>query len=61
MICSTEMFSNNCKINLSLRVIKKIKNNYHEIQSLVTFVKIFDYILINQAALKKDKITLTIS
>ena len=32
------------KINLSLNVIKKLPNKYHSIESLVSFVEIFDEI-----------------
>ena len=34
------------KINLSLNVIKRLPNNYHKIESLVTFVKLSDTIYI---------------
>ena len=34
------------KINLSLNVIKRLPNNYHKIESLVTFVKLSDIIYI---------------
>ena len=29
------------KINLSLNVIKRLTNKYHEIESLVTFINLF--------------------
>ena len=35
------------KINLSINVIKKLPNDYHNIESLITFVDIFDEIKIN--------------
>ena len=35
------------KINLSLNIIKRLQNNYHSIESLITFVDIFDEIKIN--------------
>ena len=35
------------KINLSINVIKKLPNDYHNIESLITFVDIFDEIQIN--------------
>ena len=44
------------KINLSLNVIKKLPNNYHRIESLITFVQIFDEIKIRQTLYKKNKI-----
>jgi len=34
------------KINLSLNLIKRLPNNYHSIESLITFVQIFDEIKI---------------
>ena len=34
------------KINLSLNVIKRLPNNYHKVESLVTFVKLSDTIYI---------------
>ena len=34
------------KINLSLNVIKKLPNNYHKIESLITFVQLSDEIKI---------------
>ena len=45
-----------CKINLSLRVIKKLNTGLHEIQSLVTFANLFDKIIIKETKLNKDKI-----
>ena len=42
------------KINLSLRIIKKIKEKkLHAINSLVVFAKIYDEISINQISKKK--------
>ncbi|MDC0059507.1 4-(cytidine 5'-diphospho)-2-C-methyl-D-erythritol kinase [Pelagibacteraceae bacterium] len=46
-----------CKINLSLRVLKKLKNGYHSIESLVTFCDLFDVISISKINRKKDKIS----
>ena len=45
-----------CKVNLSLRVIKKLPNDLHKIQSLVTFVNLFDIISIREINSKKDQI-----
>ena len=45
-----------CKINLSLRIIKKLKNNFHKIQSFIIFCKIHDEILIKENNMKKDLI-----
>ena len=46
-----------CKINLSLRVLKKLKNNYHSITSLITFSNIHDTISISKNRSLKDKIS----
>ena len=45
------------KINLSLNVIKKQKNNYHKIESLITFVQIFDEIKIKRINKKENKVS----
>ena len=42
------------KINLTLRVIKKLKNNLHGINSLITFAKVYDKIEIKEEKIKKD-------
>ena len=34
------------KVNLSLNVIKRLSNKYHNIESLITFIKIYDEIKI---------------
>ena len=47
------------KINLSLNVIQKLSNKYHRIESLITFVQIFDEIKIRQTIYKKNKIFFT--
>jgi len=44
------------KINLSLNVIQKLPNKYHKIESLITFVQVFDEIKIRQIINKKNKI-----
>ena len=44
------------KINLSLNVIKKLKNNYHNIESLITFISLSDEIFIRPIKLKKNKV-----
>ena len=36
------------KVNLSLNVIKRLSNKYHNIESLITFIKIYDEIKINK-------------
>ena len=48
-----------CKINLFLRVTKKVSRNYHEIRSLVTFCNIYDIITISKNKYLSDKITFT--
>ena len=45
-----------CKINLLLRVLKKLSNDYHSIKSLVTFCNLHDVISINKIKGLKDKI-----
>ena len=44
------------KINLSLRIIKKLNNNFHKIESLVSFLQLSDTILIKEIKSKRDKI-----
>jgi len=44
------------KINLSLRIIKKLNNNFHKIESLVSFLQLSDTISIKEIKSKKDKI-----
>tara|TARA_Y100000590_G_scaffold50055_1_gene52836 strand:+ start:2015 stop:2878 length:864 start_codon:yes stop_codon:yes gene_type:complete len=46
-----------CKINLSLKVIKKLSNNYHNIISLITFCNLHDIISISKIKSSKDKIS----
>ena len=45
-----------CKINLSLRVLKKLKNGYHKIQTFITFGDLCDIICISENRGMKDKI-----
>ena len=45
-----------CKINLSLRVIKKLRTGLHKIQSLVTFANLFDIIKIKEINSNQDQI-----
>ena len=45
-----------CKINLTLRVLKKLSNGYHKIQSLITFCQIHDIIYVSKINGFKDKI-----
>jgi len=46
-----------CKINLSLRVIKKLNNGYHNIISLITFCDLHDVISISKIKNTRDKIS----
>ena len=46
-----------CKINLSLKIVKKLKNGYHNISSLVTFCDLHDIISISKINESKDKIS----
>ena len=48
-----------CKINLSLKIIKKLKNGYHHISSLITFCNLYDEISISKINKPKDKISFT--
>ena len=45
-----------CKINLSLRVIKKLRTGLHKIQSKITFVNLFDVIKIKEINAEQDQI-----
>ena len=46
-----------CKINLNLKVIKKLDNGYHNIMSLITFCGFYDLISVYKIKSLKDKIT----
>ena len=46
-----------CKINLSLKVLKKLKTGYHNIASLITFCDLHDVISISEIEGFKDKIS----
>ena len=45
------------KVNLSLNVIGRLKNNYHQIESLVTFVNLHDEILVRYSNRMRHTIT----
>ncbi len=47
------------KINLSLNVIKKLSNKFHNIESLITFIKICDEIKIKILNEREHKIYFT--
>ena len=51
------MIKSYCKINLSLRVLKKNKDGFHDIQSNVFLLNIFDEIKIKKNKENKDNIT----
>ena len=46
-----------CKINLSLKVLQKLSNGYHNIISLVTFCDLYDVITISRIRNLEDKIS----
>jgi 4-diphosphocytidyl-2-C-methyl-D-erythritol kinase len=46
-----------CKINLYLKIVKKLSNNYHNIRSLITFCHLHDIITISELRSNKDKIS----
>ena len=50
------MIKSYCKINLSLRVINKLKNGLHNIQSNVFLINFFDEINIRKINKKNDNI-----
>ena len=45
------------KINLTLKILKKLPNGYHEIESLISKISLADEILIKEVNSKKNKIT----
>jgi len=45
-----------CKINLSLKIIKKLSNGYHSISSLITFCDLYDIIEVSEIKNHKDRI-----
>ena len=48
-----------CKINLTLKVLKKLNSGYHSISTLITFCDLYDLISISKIKNKKDKIIFT--
>ena len=46
-----------CKVNLTLKVLKKLSNGYHSIRSLITFCNPYDEILISKINDAEDKIS----
>ena len=45
------------KVNLSLNVIGRLKNNYHKIESLLTFVNLHDEILVRYSNRTRHTVT----
>ena len=45
------------KINLSLNVIKKLPQNYHKIQSIISFINLYDLIYLKTVKTKKHKVS----
>ena len=45
-----------CKINLSLKIVKRLSNGYHNLQSIITFCNLYDLISISKIKGFKDKI-----
>ena len=45
-----------CKVNLTLKVLKKLNNGYHKIESLITFCEIFDLISLSVSKNAHDTI-----
>ena len=48
-----------CKINLSLRVLKRPDNGYHKIMSLMTFCDLYDVVSITKNNKMKDEVSFT--
>ena len=46
-----------CKINLTLKVIKKLDNSYHNLISLITFCSLYDLISVTKIKSFRDKIS----
>ena len=54
---SFKKLKSSAKVNLSLKVIKRLPNNYHQIESLITFIGFSDEIKIKKIYEKKHKIS----
>tara|TARA_B100000029_G_scaffold107928_1_gene99218 strand:- start:3744 stop:4607 length:864 start_codon:yes stop_codon:yes gene_type:complete len=46
-----------CKINLYLKVVKKLNDGYHNISSLITFCRLHDIISISKSRNSKDNVS----
>ena len=51
------IIKSHAKINVSLSVVGKLHSNLHKIESIVTFINIYDLLSIKQTTLKKHKIS----
>ena len=56
---SFEKVNSWAKVNLSLNVIKRLSSKYHNIESLITFIKIYDEIKIKILNEREHKIYFT--
>ena len=52
----TSVIKSYAKINLSLNIVGKLSSNLHKIESIVTFINIFDLLVIKQTKHKNHKI-----
>ena len=46
-----------CKINLTLKVVNKLNNGYHNIKSLITFSDLHDVISVSKIKGREDSIS----
>ena len=51
----TSIIKSYAKINISLNVVGKLQSNLHKIESIVTFINIYDLLSIKQTNLKNIK------
>ena len=49
------------KVNLTLRILSKLKHGYHRIQSFIIFLNLKDRIQLSESDLKYDKIIFKLS
>jgi len=50
------MIKSYCKINLSLRVLKKLRNKMHDIETNTVLIDLYDKIFITKIKKKEDQI-----
>tara|TARA_B100000003_G_scaffold66055_1_gene58944 strand:- start:533 stop:838 length:306 start_codon:yes stop_codon:yes gene_type:complete len=48
--------NSNAKVNLSLTVLKKLKSKFHKIESLISFLDLYDEIFLKKIKNKNHKI-----